>query len=49
MLPVQDGNEQEIQLVMRDESGAITRRVIGRSRFVPLIVEGTRGSGLSVV
>ena len=49
VLPVQDGNEQEIQLVMREESGAITRRVIGRSRFVPLIVEGTRGSGLSVV
>ena len=40
VLPVDDGNEQEIQLVTMHECGAVIRRVIGRTRFVPLIHGG---------
>ena len=47
VLPVDDGNEQEIQLVTMPESGAITRRVIGRTRFVPLIHGGARDTATS--
>ena len=47
VLPVDDGNEQEIQLVTMPESGAITRRVIGRTRFVPLIHGGAPDTATS--
>jgi protein-L-isoaspartate(D-aspartate) O-methyltransferase len=42
VLPVDNGSEQQLMLVVRDDSGAFTQRVIGRNRFVPLIFQGTQ-------
>lgn len=44
VVPIDDGDEQNLWRIVRDDSGAISRGVIGRTRFVPLIFEGAQDS-----
>ena len=42
VVPIDDGDEQNLWRIVRNDSGAISRGVIGRTRFVPLIFEGAQ-------